>query len=213
MNKHLRWYRRRTDRDRPGARWTQRQVLETRLRLLAPFVPFVTNELYEQLAGEPVEDASWPTVNEEFDDERAKLQEELIRDLTDDIRDIAEVTDTDPDTITLTLADKWKHEVFETIVAADFEVDVAMEELMTTDEMRKRGDTVSDLVTQFVDRFRGRDEAELTLLTDINERGVYESAVEFLANEFDASVEIDVGDAPGTETEKADPFRPAIHIE
>ncbi|ELY79512.1 leucine--tRNA ligase [Natrinema gari] len=213
MNKHLRWYRRRTDLDRPGARWTQRQVLETQLRLLAPFVPFITNELYEQLTGEPVEDASWPTVNEKFDDERAKLQEELIRDLTDDIRDIERVTDTDPDTITLALADKWKHEVFETVVAADFETNAAMEELMTTDETRKRGDAVSDLVSQFVDRFRGRDEAELALLTDINERDVYESAVEFLANEFGASVQIDGGDVPDADAEKADPFRPAVHIE
>ncbi len=43
FEEHLKWYRKRTDTDRPGARWTLRTVLNARLRLLAPFVPFMAN--------------------------------------------------------------------------------------------------------------------------------------------------------------------------
>jgi len=43
FEEHLKWYRRRADLDRPGAKWTLRQVLDARLRLLSPFIPFLTN--------------------------------------------------------------------------------------------------------------------------------------------------------------------------
>jgi leucyl-tRNA synthetase len=64
----LRWYRRRTDTDRPAAAWTLREVLSARLRLLAPFVPFLTNELHEQLTGDPADDAAWPEPDPDFED-------------------------------------------------------------------------------------------------------------------------------------------------
>jgi leucyl-tRNA synthetase len=74
----------RTDRSRPAARWTLREALETRLRLLAPFVPFLTNELHERLTGTPAEDAPWPEVDEDLLDREIEAAETQIGRLVDD---------------------------------------------------------------------------------------------------------------------------------
>ncbi|MFB6095276.1 MAG: class I tRNA ligase family protein, partial [Halodesulfurarchaeum sp.] len=53
MDEYLRWYRKRTDVDRPAATWVRQEVLRARLLLLSPVIPFMTNELHEQLTGIP----------------------------------------------------------------------------------------------------------------------------------------------------------------
>jgi leucyl-tRNA synthetase len=218
FEEHLKWYRRRADLDRPGARWTLRQVLDARLRLLAPFVPFVANELYEQLAGIPVEDADWPEPDPEFESPRIEVEEGLVQDLFADVREVVEVTGTDPGTIRIYVAADWKRRVFEAVVEKGPDVGAVMGSVMQRESLRERGDEVNELVQQLVEDVRERPEWAVEKLVEIDERSVYEDAARFLSREFDAEIEIyGKGDAdvydPGERAGKAVPFRPAIHLE
>ncbi len=217
FEEHLRWYRRRTDLDRPGARWTLRRVLETRLRLLAPFVPFLTNELHEQLTGTPAEDAPWPEVESSLESHRLEVEERQVERLTEDIRDIASVTDTDPEVIRVYVSADWKREVFDTVADVGPNVGQVMGEVMQDPDLRERGDEVNDLVQELVEVVRGRDDETVDAMDEMDEYAVYEEAADFLSREFDAQIELYVEgeDArdPADRAKNAVPFRPAIHIE
>jgi leucyl-tRNA synthetase len=218
FEEHLRWYRRRTDTDRPGARWTLRRVLETRLRLLAPFVPFLANELHEQLTGTPAEDAPWPEADEAFESTAVEVEERQVRHLAEDVRDIVEVTDTDPETVRVYVAADWKREVFEAVAEVGPNVGQVMGRVMQKPDLRERGNEVNDLVQELVELVRGTDEDEVAAMGEIDEYETYADAREFFEREFDADVELYVeGDEgvedPADRAKKAVPFRPAIHIE
>jgi leucyl-tRNA synthetase len=218
FEEHLRWYRRRTDRDRAGARWTLRHVLETRLRLLAPFVPFLANELHEQLTGTPAEDAPWPVADPALEREAVELRERQIERLADDVADIVDVTGTDPGVIRVYVAADWKRTVFETVAAVGDDVGAVMGRVMQDEHLRERGDEVNDLVRELTEQLRGLDEETLAAMADLDERAAYEDAVGFLESEFGATVELYAEDDPdcvdpADRASGAVPFRPAIHIE
>jgi len=218
FDEHLKWYRRRADLDRPGARWTLRHALETRLRLLAPFTPFLANELHEDLTGTPAEDAPWPEVDDDLRAPDLELQEERVQALVDDINEVADVTDTDPETIRIYAAADWKHTVFEAVREAGADVGAVMSEVMSDPDLRERGNEVNEVAQDAVEFARDYDDDELADLLGMDEQAAYESAAAFLEREFDAAVEVyaeddeDVVD-PADRAGNAIPFRPAIHLE
>ena len=216
MEEHLRWYRRRADLDREGARWTLRHVLSRRLRLLAPFTPFLANELHEQLAGESAEDAGWPAVDESREDPTVEVRESLVESLTDDINDIVDVTGTDPDVVRVYTAADWKRSVFEQVVETGPDVGAVMSEVMSDPDLRERGNEVNDLVQELVEFVREQEDDRLAILEGTAEATVYADAVGFYEREFDADVRVldETGaEDPGDKAGDAVPFRPAIHIE
>ena len=219
FEEHLSWYRRRADLDRPAAKWVLRHVLSTRLRLLAPFVPFLANELHERLTGESAEDLPWPEVEPELENPQIETEEELIGDLLDDVADIVDVTGTDPDEVSLYVAADWKRDVFETVATHAVETEGApnagqvMGDVMSDPALRERGNAVNDLVTDLADVVRGRSEDDLALLREIDERTVYDRAAEVVAAEYDADVTcVDEDASDDDKAEAAIPFRPAIRL-
>ncbi|MFB6251720.1 MAG: leucine--tRNA ligase [Halobellus sp.] len=217
----LRWYRRRTDRSRPAARWTLRQVLETRLRLLAPFVPFLTNELHEQLTGTPAEDAPWPEIDAALLDSEIEAAESQVERLVEDIQGIQQslanaeeaVPEADPDQIRVTVAADWKQQVFETVAEVGADQGAVMSEVMQEPDLRERGNAVNDLVGELTEFARGREDADLDALAAIDEAAAYERAADFLGEEFDAEVVVQTEGEDVEAQKQAVPFRPAIELE
>ena len=213
----LRWYRRRTDRSRPGARWTLRRTLETRLRLLAPFVPFLANELHEQLTGTPAEDAPWPEPDDALVDPGVEAAETQVERLVDDIQGIQQslrnadeaVPEADPDRIRVVVAADWKREVFETVAEIGADQGAVMGAVMDDPDLRERGDAVNDLVSELIEFARARDGDDLDALAGLDEATIYEGAAAFLGTEFDAEVVVE----RETDDGGAVPFRPSIDLE
>lgn len=214
----LRWYHRRTTQDRPGAQWIRQQVLSTRLRLLAPLIPFITNELHEQLMGQSAEMASWPAVDDNHINRPLEASETQIGRLVDDIQDIQQslsnadeyIPAADPDHIEITTAPSWHRTVFESIVKEGADQAEVMSTIMQNPELRKRGNAVNDLVGELVKFARGRDEKELEALASVNEEETYRRAITFLEREFDATINISqTTDASAS----AIPFRPEIDLQ
>ncbi len=194
-----------------------REVLETRLVMLAPFVPFLANELHEQLTGEPAEEADWPVADPALEDPTVEAEEELVRSLADDVREVAEVTGEDPDIIRVYVAADWKREVYDAVVVTGPEVGQVMSAVMDDPAMRERGDTVNRLVQDLVEFVRERPDDRVETLQGVDEGAVYADATAFLAREFDAEVECYAEDGdpvdPADRAKTAAPFRPAIHLE
>ena len=217
FEERLRWYRRRTDRSRPGARWTLRRVLKTRLRLLAPFVPFLANELHERLTGRPAEEAPWPSADPDLMDSEVIAGEWLVEAVTDDIADIIDVTGQTPETIRLYTAADWKQDIFETVTAIGPDHGAVMSEVMSDPDLRRRGETVNDLVDELINFVRGLNEDRLTALATLDETELYRDAASFFETEFEATIEVyaEDDDPPDPANRAADavPCRPAIHIE
>ncbi len=218
FDEQLKWYRRRADLDRPGARWTLRHVLETRLRLLAPFTPFMANELHEKLTGTPAEDAPWPEVDDDLRAPDLELAEERVQALVDDINEVADVTDTDPETIRIYAAADWKRQVFDAVREVGADVGAVMSEVMSDPDLRERGNEVNEVAQDAVEFARDYDDEELADLLEMDEQAAYENAAAFLEREFGADVEVyaeddaDVVD-PADRAGNAIPFRPAIYLE
>ncbi len=220
FEERLRWYRRRTDLDRPGAQSTLRAVLETRLRLLAPLIPFVTNELHEQLTGLPADDAPWPDPDHALEAPQVSAEERLVSALYDDIAEVASVTGTDPSTVRIYVAEGWKRQVLRAVVEQASgtdgvpQVGTVMASVMENDALRERGEEVNTVVARLIETVRDRGAGEVEHLDEIDELDVYDDASAFLSREFDAEVVC----VPETETddEKATdaiPLRPAIRLE
>lgn len=216
FEEYLRWYRRRTNTDRSGARYTLKKVLETRLRLLVPFIPYMANELHERLTGTPAEDAMWPSI--QYDAEPEIITGEwLIERLVDDISDILDVTGEDPDTIHIYTAADWKHDVFNQIIETGPDQGAVMSQVMQDESLRERGNEVNKLVNELIDFVRGQEDSRLTTLTAIDETSIYDQAVEFFQTEFDADVVIHKEDEdpvdPENKAPQAVPCRPALYVE
>ena len=218
FDEHLRWYRRRVDPDAESTRWTEREVLRVRLLLLAPFTPFLSNELYERMTGEHVEAAGWPEPDIDFDDDAVRSEEAIIRQTFEDIRDIIDVTGTDPEVIRLYTAAEWKRDVYETVVANPGNQGAIMGELMQDEKMRERGNEVNQLVQTLVEQTRGQDVERVETRLAVEERAILEDASGFFGDAFDASIDVYAEDDsevidPGDKRSEAIPYRPAIHIE
>lgn len=218
FEEHLRWYRRRTDVERPGAVWTLRTVLETRLRLLSPIIPFMTNELHERLTGESAERAGWPAVDESMIDESLLAGEDLLRELVEDIRSIVDVIGTDPEQITIYTGAEWKRAALDAVLDTDAQDHGAvMGSLMQEDRFRERGEAVAGVVGDLIELVRERSPDRLAAVAAIDERATIDAATAFLEREFEAEVAVYSEDEdppdPGDRAKNALPGRPAIHLE
>jgi valyl-tRNA synthetase len=65
-------------------------VLDNTMRLLHPFMPFVTEEIWQNLPheGESITTAPWPTVNEAYTDKEAAAQMKLLVEIIRSVRNI-----------------------------------------------------------------------------------------------------------------------------
>src|SRR5258708_21759321 len=86
-------------------------VIDTSLRLLHPFIPFITEEIWQYLPGErsPLILASWPTSDARFADAEAEASMALLRDLVVQIRNVRNEYKVDPGRRIQAVADGGSH--------------------------------------------------------------------------------------------------------
>lgn len=69
-----------------SARYALFRTIETLSLLLAPFIPYFSEEVYSHIRKESVHSAAWPAVNESLIDMEAEKTGELIKEMTSAIR-------------------------------------------------------------------------------------------------------------------------------
>ena len=73
-------------------------VIDTSLRLLHPFIPFITEDIWQYLPGErkSLILATWPTADTRFSDSEAEAAMDLVKDLVIQVRNVRNEYEVDP---------------------------------------------------------------------------------------------------------------------
>jgi leucyl-tRNA synthetase len=121
LDQDLQWYRKRImakNRDDSLIALTLSIFLDNRIRMLAPFAPFISEEVWE-IIGEKYDSiifAGWPIVDEDKKDPIAEESEQLIINLISDLQNILRVTKISPTKIIIYTSAQWKQEIYQKIL-------------------------------------------------------------------------------------------------
>jgi len=121
LDQDLQWYKKRImakNRDDPFVAVTLSIFLDNRIRMLAPFAPFISEELWEIIGGNSnsIIFAGWPIVDEDKRDPVAEESEQLIINLISDLQNILKVTKISPTKIIIFTSAQWKQQIYQKIL-------------------------------------------------------------------------------------------------
>jgi leucyl-tRNA synthetase len=206
--------------------------LETRIKLLAPFAPFLTAEVWSSIVGEATgikANLVWPSSMEESIDPAAEESEILIKNLIQDIQNILKVTKMKPSHINIYTSASWKWKVYQKIL----ELIVSNRNSSLSDVMKVMGDDSE------ISRARSDVKLIKKIMEDIlsitlerrslklnnkklDERRIIEDAASLISSELgDENIAISVFSEDDEDAKKNDPqskarfsrpFKPAIYL-
>ena len=204
----LYWYRQRN----PDAEIFSHGV-RTIVKLVSPFAPHLADELWKELGHDKfIVDSEWPEVDKELLDIEAEEIDEYFEKVSSDIREIKEMTSSEPEKIKVIQASKWKYQAFNSIKDNLELQDVG--EIMNqtlTDELKQNAQEINQMVVdavenpgKFKDQFIDRN-TEQEALNQNQSRW---------KEEFDTSVMIiEEENSSDEKASRAEPGRPAIVLE
>ncbi|MFB6140498.1 MAG: leucine--tRNA ligase [Halosimplex sp.] len=187
---------------------TYRRGLRALTRFVAPMAPYLGEEMWNLLDTDGmVVEADWPEVREPVED--YELERRLVERTLDDVRDITEVVDIeDPETIEIVVAEAWKYRAYEHVRRAD-PGDAVVGSALDDEAIGEHGDRAAE----YLGELAGRAGALEPVLDADRELDVLGAASWLFGDEFGADIEVRRADADDEFAEKAEPARPAIHIE
>lgn len=209
----LKWYRRRTNVDRGGARKVLRMVGEEWIKMLSPFIPQTCEEIWRKMGREKIEGERYPEPDESMMDEKVECAEEFLMKVHEDVSEILKVTKISPSKITFIIAQEWKRRFMH---------------ILCEDEDRVAERVKSELKDHVVEcmkelrKFRehmhavGKDKIRKFLELGVDEMRVLSEASGFFRREFGCEIYVCTpDDAPEEAKKKAEyalPMKPAIYI-
>ena len=215
LEEYLKWHHRRSTPTKSN--WALREVLRTRLIMLSPFMPFLSNELHELLTGKSVDNANWPSPSPEFNAPLIELEEDLIRALLSDIHEVKNVINKDPSLISIYTPAPWKYQVLESLINSNLDLGTAMGILMQNEDLRAFGNEIKRFSTKLLTYLRQQSPERLSLLKLVNEFDLYSSAKDFFEKELGVKIELYPEDEnsvdPSGKASQSLPFRPGIYME
>jgi leucyl-tRNA synthetase len=120
LDQDLQWYRKRVNAKTRDSRSTLpyiRRFLEARIKMLSPFAPFISEEIWEKLGNSTsIIFGGWPVIDDNKLDQIAEESEHLIANLIDDVQAIIKVTKIEPSSIRIYVASHWKTSIYHKIV-------------------------------------------------------------------------------------------------
>jgi leucyl-tRNA synthetase len=216
----FRWYTRRKGNTEAKA---VQEALEVWLRLLAPFAPYVCEEMWSATGkGTFISLAEWPRVEESKIDIEAEEQENLITEIIDDTLNILKATKITPKSISYYTAASWKWQVQQTILKKSApNVGEVMKELAAYSELKPHMKDAAKLfpkVAKALTKLSSERKANMLQIQSINEKEVIANALDFFEERFNAKVAVYSEEDktrydPKQRAALAIPGQPAIYIE
>jgi leucyl-tRNA synthetase len=231
LDQDVQWYLRRTstkhEPSRKGAvAKVLYEVLDVWVRLLAPFAPFICEEIWHDMGHKDfVATAPWPTYNAAKIDLAAEEAEKLIEATIEDTTNILRATGMTPKKIYYYTPAKWKWKAYITALKsaekAPLTISTVMKTLMTDPEMKKYAKQLAPYIQKTVEEINRMPEdqrARRLNLGVINEKEILSESREFFQHEFSAEIQVfeeeDINKYdPQKKAQQAIPYRPAIYIE
>jgi leucyl-tRNA synthetase len=194
----LRWYERRGGKNKK----ILLQFLGEWTRLMAPFTPYIAEEVWSKIGKGFVLDAEYPQPDETKLDKRAEAGETLLGNLIGDVEKIVEMTGKKPKVLSVYIADDWKYELFEL-----FEKGAQIGDAMKEERFKKHGKEVVSLFK------KSKEMAFAPGWKKEDEDPILREAKAFLEKELDCSVKINPEEDPQNKARFALPMKPAIYLE
>ncbi|MGQ9469003.1 MAG: leucine--tRNA ligase [Nitrososphaerales archaeon] len=230
LDQDLQWYLRRSpmevssDRKKAMAK-VLKTLIEVRIRLLAPFAPYICEEIWEKMGKEGlVSTADWPVYDEKKVDEKAEEIEEMIMRTLEDTMNIIKVIKIKPSRIYYYTSAEWKWdaylkalEIFET---SAIDIGGLMKRLIEESRMKRMSKELYNFVQKIYDEVRKipPDLRQRRLKAkSLDELNALRNSAEFLERELGAKVEVYSEEDskkfdPMNRANLAQPYRPAIYI-
>lgn len=196
-----------------------RRVLDLRVRLLAPFAPFLCEELWSLLRGSLVSKAEWPKADVEALDEGVEEAVAFLDRVVDDVKDVLKILKGEPIKVRLYSASKSKVEAYRLILKG-----TPMGEVMkalagrAVGKMDKLARLVKNWITEAARTPEPMKARRKAFLEDFDEYTLLKDSSKYLEKEINLPVEIYSEDDPEKidpmgRAARAEPLKPAIHIE
>lgn len=181
------------------------------VRLLAPFTPHMAEEIWHLRGGEGfVSVAPWPKADPARIDPDLEFRVRLVEELSRDIQTILKLVGTTPNRVTITLAPKWKYDLFRQLRPIINEEPKRIIAELMLGALRAYGKEINRLLPAVL---KDRSKLPLRDLTQEEERRAVEQARTRLAKRFSCEVLLEVAeDSPHQKAGQALPGKPAITV-
>lgn len=188
------------------------QLVETQIRLMAPFTPHTAEELWSEIGKDGfVSEAKWPEPDQELVDEEVENSQQLVERTVEDIREVEEIVG-EFEKVKVIVAEDWKRELFselKEVVEERPEFGEAMGRLVQGRE--KQADTIKGYLQDYLKEPGALPEK---VFEEAKEVEILEENQSFFENEFDAEIVIETEkESEEDKASRAEPGRPAIVME
>ena len=195
----------------PAITYVLSTVLEAWIRLLAPFTPHTSEELWSTYGGEGfVSEAAWPEADESLMSAEIEKSEELVENIIKDIAHIKQMVGDEIEKVHIYLAPDWKWELYK---IADEVGKPDIGQIMG----RAIGANVHDDKKEIamVAKKIGKEITETRYIGKINEEEILTDALDYIKQECGDEVVIHTDDSydPQNKARNAMPYKPAIFME
>ena len=199
------------DKKDPAVIYVLSTVVETWIRLLAPFTPHTCEELWSKYGGEGfVSAAKWPEADESYISLEIEKSEELVQNLIKDINQIKKMVGDEAGKVHLYLAPDWKWDLYK---IADEVGKPDIGQIMG----RAIGANIYDDKKEIaaVAKKIGREMTKTKYVGKIDEAQIIDDALEYISNEVSCEVIVHTDDSydPQNKSKNAMPYKQAILIE
>lgn len=213
----MKWY------DRRGGCGARKQILNTWVRLMAPFTPHICEEIGEKTGIGMVSLARFPEVDPSLIDKGAELAEQTTANTLRDMEEIIRLIKIKPKRIILYTSAAWKKQVLKKALEMKKEkaldMKTLMNALMSDPAMRTYGKEFPKFAQKIITDVQGmeKDLMDALLEVDFDEISALNEARDFLSGAVGCNIEIFSADDPEYDPQGksrfASPMRPAIYIE
>ncbi|WP_303235036.1 leucine--tRNA ligase [Methanosphaera cuniculi] len=212
MRKDIDYYLKRITEITDEEKQTLIYIINTWIRLLSPFIPYTAEEIWDKYNDDDTFMSlnQWPEANLSLIDEKVEKSEEIIQDLTKDVKEIIKITKSNPETIHLYTTEDWKYKVY----------DIAEEvgkpnvgEIIQRSMKANLYDNKKEL-SKFATK-TGKSFNKINYVGKIDEYQVINDALEYLEDEIGAKIVVhnDNSYDPQNKAPNATPYKPAIYLE
>ncbi len=207
MSDALRWYERRSP---EMNRKVLTEVLEKWLKMLSPFIPHLTEELWEKLGKKDFcSTSAWPKPNLEMIDERLGMMEDVVRRTNEDIAEIMKLVNKNPKEIRIYVSPHWKYALYEKALLLTKTPQDIIPALMKSDLAKKMGKDA----LRFAQAIQKNVGSLKKPLTPEEEVKILKDSVPFLKKEHGCDVKVFApGESDSEKARRAEPGRPGIEV-
>ena len=195
----------------PAVIYVLSTVLESWIRLLAPFTPHTSEELWSAYGGEGfVSQAAWPEADESLISPVIEKSEGLVENIIKDIAHIKQMVKDDVEKIHIYLAPDWKWDLYK---IADEVGKPDIGQIMGRAIGAKIYDDKKEIA--MVAKKIGKEITKTRYIGKINEAEILTDALDYIKEECGNEVVIHTDDSydPQNKAKNAMPYKPAIFME